>query len=80
MAFIAEAPQISGAETLGVARVATDPDNIEAEFAVLVRSDLKGRGLGRLLLERLFRYCRSPCSPQPRSRTPLPGRDPCLTC
>ncbi len=54
MAFIAEAR----AETLGVARACTDPENLEAEFAVLVRSDLKGRGLGALLLDKLIRYCR----------------------
>ena len=35
------------------------PDNTSAEFAVLVRSDLKGRGLGRVLLEKLIRYCAS---------------------
>ncbi len=60
MAFIAVAPGLDGAdETLGVARAATDADNIEAEFAVLVRSDLKHQGLGGLLLEKLIRYCRA---------------------
>ncbi len=66
MAFIAETPGQSAAapgestskETLGVARACTDPENLEAEFAVLVRSDLKGRGLGALLLDKLIRYCR----------------------
>lgn len=59
MAFIAEEPSGShDAETLGVARVATDSDNIEAEFAILVRSDFKRHGLGRLLLGKLIRYCR----------------------
>jgi len=59
MAFIAVESAVGKAdETLGVARVATDPDNVEAEFAVLVRSDLKGQGLGRVLLEKLVRYCR----------------------
>ncbi|MDA0629139.1 GNAT family N-acetyltransferase, partial [Acinetobacter baumannii] len=33
-------------------------DNIDAEFAVLVRSDLKGLGLGRRLLEKLISYTR----------------------
>lgn len=32
-------------------RAISDPDNVDAEFAVLVRSDLKGLGLGRRLLE-----------------------------
>lgn len=36
-----------------------DPDNIDAEFAVLVRSDLKGLGLGRQLLEKLIAYTQS---------------------
>jgi acetyltransferase len=59
MAFIAEAPTASGGhETLGVARAHADPDNTSAEFAVLVRSDLKGHGLGSLLLSKLIRYCR----------------------
>jgi acetyltransferase len=56
IAEVAEGP--GGAETLGVARVSTDPDNVEAEFAILVRSDLKRLGLGHLLLARLIRYCR----------------------
>ena len=59
MALIAEdSSEPRGTETLGVARVSTDPDNIEAEFAVMVRSDLKRHGLGRLLLGKLVRYCR----------------------
>ncbi|NHZ80866.1 GNAT family N-acetyltransferase [Massilia sp. CCM 8695] len=60
MAFIATRPGPDGAsETLGVARVVCDPDNISAEFAVTVRSDLKGHGLGQLLMEKLIDYCRS---------------------
>ena len=60
MAFIAVSEGEEGAEeTLGVARAYTDPDNIEAEFAVLVRSDLKGEGLGTLLLQKLIDYCRA---------------------
>jgi acetyltransferase len=60
MAFIAEVRSNEGERaTLGVARAHTDPDNEHAEFAILVRSDLKGRGLGSLLLEKLIRYCRA---------------------
>src|SRR5262249_39817057 len=59
MAFIAVVPAVTGAEEiLGVARAHADPDNVTAEFAVLVRSDLKGQGLGRLLMQKLLRYCR----------------------
>jgi acetyltransferase len=45
-------------ETLGVARAIADPDNICAEFAILVRTDLQGRGLGKTLLSKLMRYCK----------------------
>ncbi len=60
MAFIATRPGPDGeAETLGVGRVVADPDNTSAEFAVTVRSDLKGMGLGRILMEMLIAYCRA---------------------
>jgi acetyltransferase len=43
MAFIATRPGADGQpETLGVGRVVADPDNMSAEFAVTVRSDLEG--------------------------------------
>jgi acetyltransferase len=59
MAFIAVATEGAEAgEILGVARAYADPDNSAAEFAVLVRSDLKGQGLGTLLMRKLIRYCR----------------------
>jgi acetyltransferase len=45
-------------ETLGVARALCDPDNEEAEFAVIVRSDLKGGGLGELLMRKLIAHLR----------------------
>ena len=57
MAFIAERRGPDGQpETIGTVRAISDPDNVEAEFAIVVRSDLKGRGLGRLLLGKLERY------------------------
>jgi acetyltransferase len=60
MAFIATAPDEHGEpETLGVVRTVTDPDNESAEFAVLVRSDLKGKGLGSMLMKKIVDYCRS---------------------
>ena len=59
MAFIAEAPDEHGIpQTLGVARALRDPDGVEAEFAIIVRSNLKGRGLGALLFERLIEHAR----------------------
>jgi acetyltransferase len=60
MAFIATRKNADGVfETLAVARVVADPDNTSAEFAVTVRSDLKGMGLGRIMMEKLIRYCRA---------------------
>jgi acetyltransferase len=60
MAFIAVGrdPGASG-ETLGVVRGIFDPDFVRAEFAILVRSDQKGRGLGHALLDKLVRHCRA---------------------
>lgn len=58
MAFIASADDGQPtAETWGVVRAIANPDNTEAEFAILVRSDLKGRGLGSLLMKKIIRYC-----------------------
>ena len=60
MAFMATCERESGRfETLGMARAIADPDNISAEFAIIVRSDLKGQGLGPILLRKLIDYCRS---------------------
>lgn len=60
MAFAAMAPGPDGQpQTLGVVRAQADPDNVEAEFGVIVRSELKGHGLGRLLLQKLIVYLRS---------------------
>ena len=50
---------LAGEKTaLGVARYSADPDNQAAEFAVAVRSDWKGRGLGHLLMTRLIAVAR----------------------
>jgi acetyltransferase len=60
MAFIAAGECEPGRfETLGVVRGIADPDNVSAEFAIIVRSDLKGQGLGPILLKKLIDYCRS---------------------
>ena len=58
MAIVAVRRTDDGEEILGVTRAISDPDNVDAEFAVLVRSDLKGLGLGRRLLEKLIGYTR----------------------
>jgi acetyltransferase len=59
MAFVAVPAEDPGRETLGVVRTVADADNDTAEYAVLVRSDLKGTGLGRLLMQKMIRYCRA---------------------
>ncbi|MCA8959916.1 MAG: GNAT family N-acetyltransferase [Planctomycetes bacterium] len=59
MAFIATRVDPAGnSETIGVVRAVTDPDNDEAEFGIIVASDEKHRGLGRILMEKMIRYCR----------------------
>lgn len=55
MAFVAE----QDGAALGVVRISADPDNIEAEYAVFVRSDMKGKGLGYLLMQEMIAYARS---------------------
>jgi acetyltransferase len=47
-----------GQEIVGVVRLFADPDNVSAEYAILVRSDFHGQGLGHLLMERLLAYAR----------------------
>ncbi|MDH5538811.1 MAG: GNAT family N-acetyltransferase, partial [Rhizobacter sp.] len=60
IAFVAVAPGPQGVdETLGTARAVIDPDNIDAEFGIIVRSDLKGSGLGALLMNKLIRTLRA---------------------
>ncbi len=59
MAFVAVGRGAAGDdEIFGVVRACDDGGDMSAEFAVLVRSDLKQQGLGRLLMEKLIRYCR----------------------
>ncbi len=57
MAFIALSPD--GRSLLGVSRLAAEPDLQIAEYAIIVRSDLQGRGLGWLLMARLIDYART---------------------
>ncbi|NBN79080.1 GNAT family N-acetyltransferase [Microvirga tunisiensis] len=54
MALAALDPQ-SG-DLLGVVRLHADPDHRTGEYAVMVRSDLKGRGLGWALMKLIIRY------------------------
>lgn len=44
---------------VAVGRLVSDPDIVRAEFALLVRTDMQRRGIGRLLLQHLISYARS---------------------
>jgi acetyltransferase len=57
MAFVALDERTN--ELLGVVRLHSDADYQVAEYAILLRSDLKGRGLGWRLMELLIDYARS---------------------
>lgn len=56
MAFVAI--EKSSGKLLGVVRLIADPDYTHGEYAVLVRSDLKGRGLGWRLMQHLIDYAK----------------------
>ena len=58
MALIATEVGMPGS-ILGEVRVVIDPDNERAEFAILVRSDLKRHGLGYLLMSKILWFCQA---------------------
>lgn len=65
MALVATFPAGRGEEPdaqdpiYGVVRITADPDNERAEYAVLVRSDMKGKGLGHILMTEILKYAKS---------------------
>ncbi|MGB8930153.1 MAG: GNAT family N-acetyltransferase, partial [Anaeromyxobacteraceae bacterium] len=60
MAFVATRRAADGGtETIGVVRTVADADNDTAELSIVVRSDLKRRGLGTHLLRKALDYCRA---------------------
>jgi acetyltransferase len=60
IALVAIERDAAGIErSLGEARMVADPDNAEAEFAILVASDVKGGGLGQRLMESLVDCARN---------------------
>jgi acetyltransferase len=60
MAFIATRRTAEGQDqTVGVARLIRDPVAPAAEFAVVVEKGMKGQGVGRHLMERLFEWGRA---------------------
>jgi acetyltransferase len=57
MAFVAV--EKATAKLLGVVRLIADPDYTHGEYAILVRSDLKGRGIGWRLMQHLIDYAKA---------------------
>jgi acetyltransferase len=57
MAFVAL--EESSGDMLGVVRLHADANFDTGEYAILVRSDLKGRGLGWLLMQQIIDYARA---------------------
>lgn len=54
MAFLAI--DADSGELAGISRISCDPDHIVAEYGLLVRTDLQGKGLGWQLLQQIIDY------------------------
>lgn len=60
MALALTEPGLPGTtEIYGVVQISADPDNEHAEYAILVRGDVTGMGLGVFLMRRIIDYARS---------------------
>lgn len=60
MALVLTEQGIAGQTAIyGVVRISADPDNMCAEYAIVVRGDMTGLGLGILLMRRIIDYSRS---------------------
>ncbi|MGH1482880.1 MAG: GNAT family N-acetyltransferase [Geminicoccales bacterium] len=59
MALVLANEGVAGeAEIFGVARLVADPDNEQAEYAIIVGHEMTGQGLGELMMNRLIDYAR----------------------
>jgi acetyltransferase len=59
MALVLAEPGIPGrSEIFGVARIIADPDHQRAEYAIIIRHDMTGQGLGKHLMHRIIAYAR----------------------
>lgn len=58
MAFIAVEPgaEFGAGPIFGVVRIVGDPEHEAAEYAILVRTDMKGRGLGYRLMQEIIAH------------------------
>ena len=60
MALVLAEPGTPGrAEVFGAVHISADPDGERAEFAIMLRGDMAGLGLGPLLMRRIIDYARS---------------------
>jgi acetyltransferase len=57
MAFVAIDP--ASHDILGVARLHGDANHDQAEYAIIIRSDRQGRGIGHELMTRLVAFARA---------------------
>jgi acetyltransferase len=59
MALVLAEPGMPGrSQVFGVVHISADPDGERAEYAILLRSDMAGLGLGPLLMRRIIDYSR----------------------
>jgi acetyltransferase len=59
MTLVAEGREDGRPTMLGLVGIIADPDNDTAEYGIMVRSDLKGQGLGYLLMTEILAYARA---------------------
>lgn len=59
MALVAINPGVKGEEEIGVARYMTNPDKKTCEFAIVVSDKWQGKGIARLLMQKLIDIARN---------------------
>jgi acetyltransferase len=59
MALVAINPAAGGEEEIGVARYVTNPDKKSCEFAIVVSDKWQGKGIARLLMQKLIEIARN---------------------
>ena len=59
MALVAINPADDGEEEIGVARYLTNPDKKTCEFAIVVSDKWQGKGIARLLMQKLIEIARN---------------------
>lgn len=60
MALVLTEPGTAGEVPVhGVVHIAADPDGERAEYGIMVRTDMTGRGMGSLLMDRIVAYAKT---------------------